>query len=130
MWSEFYQDNLKLRHYLPMPLIDFSHPSPYGFAVTEFRSDIPTIPLPDREAWKRLTGKTPIRVDADQRFVNRALACIERDKTTLLRDKAIHEHVTLESVCMGVWASIDPHPGDLDVVLFDPETKAFWLYPA
>ena len=113
-----------------MHQLDFSLPPDYVFHVPQFRGDIPTIPLPDREAWKRLTGKTPMRVDAEQRFVNRALACIERDKTTLLHDKAIHEHVTLETVCMGVWASIDPHPGDLDVVLFDPETKEFWLYPS
>jgi len=95
----------------------------------EFRSNIPLIPIPDREAWTQLTGKMPMLVDARPRYVLRALACVERDASTLSFNIAINQQVRLDAVCDAVCSEIEPHPGDMDRVIFDPETKAFWLYP-
>jgi hypothetical protein len=70
-----------------------------------------------------------MRIHAEQKLVNRAIACIQRDKSTLMSEEAIKQQAALDGICDRVWADILPEPSENDIVFFDPETKAFWLYP-
>jgi hypothetical protein len=115
-----------------MHLLDIPKPRFYTFHVSQFRSHIPpTRQPPDRVQWLADHGKAPTEIkDAHQKFINRALALIERDWSTLSADKALDAQSVLDTVCMRVWASITPKASDNDLVFFDPDTKSFWLYPA
>jgi hypothetical protein len=114
---------------------------------SDLRHDIPAIaPPPDRRQWLRDHGKAPYRIIAEERFVNQAKAIVERDYTTLLRDRAISQHTKLEHVCEVVKQSliaprVQLEPTDACAValaeqmdrelhvFFDPQDGAFWVYP-
>ena len=60
-------------------------------------------------------------------FADQAQAAIARDASTIERDKAIGEQVTLEHVCQRVKVELNIPNGDH--VFFDPADNHFWVYP-
>lgn len=104
-------------------------------------------PKPAIGAYDRLTGEelrvghsyqpprdwkhgTPFRIDdalVDPRFIDRALALVQRDASTLFEKESIRWKVDLDELCTRVWAACE-YP-ESTLVFFHSDTRSFWAYP-
>lgn len=104
----------------------------FPLMVSHVKQDFPqfrTLPeyadAPDRTQWEQDHGNKPWELtDTDPRFIQRAMACLDRDQTELTQPRAITQHNVLDELCEQVTPA-----GFKGTVYFDRFTQSFWAYP-